>query len=88
MRRIGTGHIQSQSGLERRERELTGAKRAHKRMRGAGGNCLGVAKDDARLRSTEQFVARARDDVNAGAKRHGRGPLPRIGEYPICKQSA
>ena len=88
MRCIGSGHIQAQSGLERRERELAGAKRAHKRMRGTGGDYLGATENNARLRGAEQLVARARDDVNAGAKRGGRGLLPSIDEHLICKQSA
>ena len=44
MRCIGSGHIQAQSGLERRERELAGAKRAHKRMRGTGGDYLALPR--------------------------------------------
>ena len=49
---------------------------------------MGATENNTRLRSTEQLVTRARDDVNAGAKRGGRGLLPRIGEHPVCKQSA
>ena len=40
---LGPRHIQAQGGLERRERELARAKRAHERMGGTGVNRLGAA---------------------------------------------
>ena len=52
-------HVDAQCSLERRQCELARAQGTHKRMRPAGLDQIATAHDNARLRGTQQLIARA-----------------------------
>ena len=66
-------HVNAQRSLERRQCELTRTQGTHKRMRPAGLDQIAAAHDNARLCGTEQFIARARHQIEPCRNRRRRG---------------
>ena len=73
MGHVGAVHVDAQRSLERRERQLARAQGAHKRMRPTGLDQIATAHDNARLCGTEQFIARARHQIEPCRNRSRRG---------------
>ena len=70
---IGAVHVDTQRGLERRERQLARTQSAHERMCAAGLDQIATTHDNARLCGTEQFIARARHQIEPCRNRSRRG---------------
>lgn len=75
MGHVGAVHVDAQRSLERRERQLARAQGAHKRMRPTGLDQIATTHDNARLCGTEQFIARARYQIEPRRHRSGRSLL-------------
>ena len=86
MGNIGAIHVDTQRGLERRERQLARAQGAHKRMRPTGLDRVTTAHDDARLCGTEQFIARARHQIEPCRNRSRRGFLAAANQDVVRQQ--
>ena len=81
-------HVDAQCGLERRERQLARAQGAHKRMRPTGLDQIATAHDNARLCGTEQFIARARHQIEPRRYRSRRGFFAAAHQDVIGQQRA
>ena len=75
MGNIGAIHVDTQRGLERRQSQFARTQSAHERMCAAGLDQIATAHDNARLCCTEQFIARARHQIEPCRDRSRRGLL-------------
>ena len=71
-------------GLERRKRELVDADRARQRMTSEPGDEVDLARDDPRLRTTEELVAARSHDIGSGLECAGDVRL--VGKHTVGGQ--
>ena len=88
MSNIGAVHVDTQRGLESRERQLARTQSAHERMCAAGLDQIATAHDNARLCGTEQLIARARHHIEPRRNRSRRGFLAAVHQDVIGQQRA
>ena len=79
-------HVNAQCSLERRQCKLARAQGTHKRMRPAGLDQIATAHDNARLCGTEQFIARARHQIEPCRNRSRRGFLAAANQDVVRQQ--